>query len=142
MLVITKNEGASWAKLGQGLPNVDVKDIEINYTTETLVAATFGRGLWSTSISNTALNVDTVKSSKIALSLHPNPVTNGILKVSTKENLTNLKYEIYNIVGGVVKKGVLKNNKEVNTDNLASNVYIIRVFNDQYSATKKFVLSK
>lgn len=139
----TINEGASWAKLGQGLPNVDVKDIEINYTTETLVAATFGRGLWSISISKAALSVDTVAdNTKIDLNLYPNPVTNGILKISTKENLTNLKYEIYNIVGGIVKKGVLNNTKEISTDNLVNNIYLIRVFNNNYSTTKKFVLAK
>ncbi|WP_397447350.1 T9SS type A sorting domain-containing protein [Polaribacter sp. R77954] len=138
----TKSEGATWHKLGNGLPNVDVKDIEINYTAQKLVAATFGRGLWSIDISAAALGVDTFKETGIDINLYPNPVTSGVLKISTEENLTNLKYEIYNIVGGIVKKGTVNNTKEINVDNLTNNVYLIRVFNNNKSVTKKFVLTK
>ena len=138
----TLNDGQKWTKLGTGLPNVDVKDIEINYTADKLVAATFGRGLWAIDISSNALNIDKFKNDVIALSIYPNPVTNNKLRISTKENFTNLNYEIYNIVGGIVKKGTLDTSKEINTSDLVNNVYLIRVFNNEYSSTKKFVLSK
>ncbi|PWG04724.1 T9SS type A sorting domain-containing protein [Polaribacter aquimarinus] len=138
----TIDDGQNWTKLGAGLPNVDVKDIEINYTADKLVAATFGRGLWAVDISSNALNIHDLKNVFIALNIYPNPVTNNILKITTKENLNNLRFEIYNIVGGIVKKGKLNSTKEINTSSLVNNVYLIRVFNDKYSATKKFLLSK
>lgn len=138
----TSNDGTSWGKLGNGLPNVDVKDIEINYTADKLVAATFGRGLWSVNIENSTLGVSETATNKLSLSIYPNPLTTNNLKISTKENLTNLNYEIYNIVGGIVKKGALNATKEINVDALTNNVYLIRVFNNEYTSTKKFVLTK
>lgn len=139
----TINDGAVWEKLGNSLPNVDVKDIEINYTADKLVAATFGRGLWSINIENSTLNINEVTlKNTLELSVYPNPLTINNLKIVTKENLTDLKYEIYNIVGGIVKKGTLSINKEINVDNLSNNVYLVRVYNNSFSSTKKFILTK
>lgn len=43
-------EGTVWKLMGQNLPNVTVKDLEIQYGANTLRAATWGRGLWETSL--------------------------------------------------------------------------------------------
>lgn len=138
----TIDDGQKWTKLGSGLPNVDVKDIEINYTAEKLVAATFGRGLWSIDISSASLNTESVYKAVLNFGIYPNPVTNDNLKISIKEDLNNLNYEIYNIVGGIVKKGKLNATKDINTSQLVNNVYLVRIFNNKYSATKKFVIAK
>lgn len=37
-----------WTPFFKGMPNVMVYDLEINYTEGTLIAATFGRGIWKT----------------------------------------------------------------------------------------------
>jgi hypothetical protein len=37
-----------WSAYGEGLPNVIVQDIEINYRTEQIFIGTHGRGVWST----------------------------------------------------------------------------------------------
>lgn len=39
--------GATWLRVGTGLPNVPVTDIELGSATHVLVAATFGRGIWT-----------------------------------------------------------------------------------------------
>jgi len=39
--------GATWLTVGTGLPNVPVTDIEVGSATNVLVAATFGRGMWT-----------------------------------------------------------------------------------------------
>lgn len=43
-------QGNTWNFFGQGLPNVTVKDLEIQFGSNTLRAATWGRGLWETSL--------------------------------------------------------------------------------------------
>jgi photosystem II stability/assembly factor-like uncharacterized protein len=43
---------AYWEPYGSGMPNVIVYDLAIQYSTHKLRAATFGRGLWETDISN------------------------------------------------------------------------------------------
>jgi hypothetical protein len=37
---------ADWVPYKIGLPNVIVDDLQINYGTSTIRAATYGRGLW------------------------------------------------------------------------------------------------
>ncbi|MFL5762761.1 MAG: VPS10 domain-containing protein [Bacteroidia bacterium] len=44
------NDLTSWMPFSNGLPNVTVDELEIHYGTNKLRAATFGRGLWETSI--------------------------------------------------------------------------------------------
>ena len=139
---VTANGGTSWSKLGQGLPNVDVKDIEINYTANKLVAATFGRGLWSVNVADSTLGINqTVVEELLGFNVHPNPLKNGNLKISLKDSL-NVNYEIYNVVGGIVKKGKLNFDKESNVESLSNNIYLIRVYNSNFSITKKVVLAK
>jgi photosystem II stability/assembly factor-like uncharacterized protein len=38
--------GTSWVRLGNNLPNVPVREMDINFGSNTLKAATWGRGLW------------------------------------------------------------------------------------------------
>ncbi|QOD59392.1 T9SS type A sorting domain-containing protein [Polaribacter haliotis] len=140
---VTTNGGTSWDKLGAGLPNVDVKDIEINYSSDRLVAATFGRGLWDVNVANSTLSLENNSiDTSLEFSVYPNPVQNSNLKIAIKEGLQPLKFEIYNVVGGIVKKGTVSNNKEINVDQLANNVYLIRLYNAEFNAIKKFVLAK
>lgn len=42
--------GGSWIGFFEGLPNVRVYELEINYVSETIFAGTYGRGLWESPI--------------------------------------------------------------------------------------------
>jgi len=53
-----------WQVFMDGLPNVMVHELEINYTSEKLVAATYGRGIWQSDLAaaptmNTIVGADT-----------------------------------------------------------------------------------
>jgi len=43
----SSNGGTTWLAVGSGLPNVPVTDLEIGSASNVLVAATFGRGIWT-----------------------------------------------------------------------------------------------
>jgi photosystem II stability/assembly factor-like uncharacterized protein len=43
---LTTNGGATWLRLGRGLPRVPVLDIRYHASTNRIYAATFGRGMW------------------------------------------------------------------------------------------------
>jgi len=53
------NELAEWENISVNLPNVEVRDIEINYTNNSIAVATFGRGVWEASLS-CGLDVNTL----------------------------------------------------------------------------------
>lgn len=49
----TNNSMSSWMLFNDGLPNVIVRDLEINYCARKLRAATYGRGIWESEIVTT-----------------------------------------------------------------------------------------
>jgi photosystem II stability/assembly factor-like uncharacterized protein len=50
---VTRNGGTSWYKFGKDLPNAPITDIRLHAPTQTLFAATFGRGIWKVSTCRT-----------------------------------------------------------------------------------------
>jgi hypothetical protein len=49
---VSYDAGASWAPMGQGLPRVQVHQLEVNPTLGILAAATYGRGMWELALSS------------------------------------------------------------------------------------------
>jgi len=131
----TNNSGENWGRLADGLPNVIVNDIEIHYTSDKLVAATYGRGLWEVSIENSTLSNNKEIIDESLFSIYPNP-TQNMINISIDENTYN--YLIYNVVGGIVKKGELLN-KQINISGLKSNIYVLKVFDKEKTYSTKFI---
>lgn len=132
-----------WTKLGQGLPNVNVKDIEINYTVDKLVAATYGRGLWNIDINNNTLGIDEVEVSEDQAPLiYPNPVLDGNLNIKLKDASTSYyDYIMYNVIGGIVKKGELSaKDNTIDVSQTASGIYILRMTSGNYVSTQKVII--
>ena len=133
----TSTNGAStnWTRLGSGLPNVDVKDIEIHYTADKLIAGTFGRGAWEINIANSTLSTSNVFKQAQRISVYPNPA-NERIHITTPNGDYN--YLMYNVVGGVVKQGVV--GEPINVSDLVSNLYVLLVFNDTSSFSEKIIV--
>jgi hypothetical protein len=72
------NPSPTWAKYGNGLPNVKINEIEINYTHKKLYVATYGRGGWLIDLANFALPI--------------NNLTFNANKVSNSDNQYNLAW--------------------------------------------------
>src|SRR5262249_25675309 len=91
-------------------PAAQVRDLGVNYKTNEIWAATFGRGMWkspkrdftpaSTSIHGTSLAID-------AIHIAPNPVSNGTFTVSTNSTVLigkEVQISIVDMSGRVVWK--------------------------------------
>src|SRR5262249_10541079 len=50
-----------WQHFGTGLPNVQVRDMELNLTTNTLLAGTYGRGVWRTFLDDSRANAGALR---------------------------------------------------------------------------------
>ena len=50
------NTMTDWVPYMNGLPNVVVNELEINYNTQKIVAATFGRGIWESDLNTNSTN--------------------------------------------------------------------------------------
>jgi hypothetical protein len=72
------------------------------------------------------------------LNLYPNPVSNGKVYISTKNDLDK-EIIIFDVLGKKVLQTVL-NSRELNVSNLPSGVYIIKIYENEASATRKLII--
>lgn len=72
------------------------------------------------------------------LSLYPNPVNNGKVYISTKNDLDK-EIIIFDVLGKKVLQTSL-NSRELNVSNLSSGVYIIKINEKEASATRKLII--
>ena len=64
----SKNNGTTWNLFGTGLPNVQVRDLDLNLITDTLLAGTGGRSVYQLFLDTRQTEVPPVNASIVALS--------------------------------------------------------------------------
>lgn len=113
-----------------------------NYFYILLIMMTFGMGTTAHAqmgSSKTALSTSTSESDGIEqLSIYPNPVSNGKIYITTKENLTK-EIEIYDVLGKKILFASLFG-KELNISKLTAGIYILKIKEGNHSATRKLVV--
>ena len=72
------------------------------------------------------------------LSLYPNPVSNGKVFITTKNDLDK-EIIIFDVLGKKVLQTMM-NSKELNVSALGSGVYIIKIIEKESSATRKLII--
>lgn len=72
------------------------------------------------------------------LSVYPNPVTNGRVSISTKNDETK-EIAIFDLLGKKIMQTQLST-RELNVSNLLAGVYIIKITEDNISATRKLII--
>lgn len=72
------------------------------------------------------------------LSLYPNPVTNGKVYISTKNDL-NKEVIIFDLLGKKVLQTLISS-KELNVSSLNPGVYIIKINEENATATRKLIV--
>ncbi len=72
------------------------------------------------------------------LNLYPNPVSNGKIYISTK-NDSEKEIIIFDLLGKKVMQTLISS-KELNVSSLNSGVYIIKITEDNASATRKLIV--
>ncbi|UFH36510.1 T9SS type A sorting domain-containing protein [Flavobacterium acetivorans] len=72
------------------------------------------------------------------LNLYPNPVSNGKVYISTKNDLEK-EIIIFDLLGKKVLQTMI-NSRELNVSNLSPGVYIIKINEQNASATRKLIV--
>ena len=86
---------SAWETFDTNLPNVPVTDLEINYVDNNITAATYGRGIWRTSITSVADAQAPSAPTNLAASGTTSSSTNLTWTAST-DNVGVTGYNIYN----------------------------------------------
>ena len=117
----------TWAVYNKGIGNVRITNLDYRPSDKTLLATTFGRGIFTTTNNTTALATsESVVNNQN--SIYPNPSTGGIFTVKAVEN-KDLSVTIFDVSGKLVyKESNVGNAKTVNS-NLPLGIYIVKVNN-------------
>lgn len=144
-IFFTNNDLTAWTPYSDNLPNAYINDMEIQTQTAELYAATYGRGMWKTSIPDFA---DVKDNSLInSISINPNP-NNGVfnLSINNLSENSNLQVSIMNTVGKTVfSENVINESSQLSKNinlNLSSGVYYLIVRMNSKDYVKKFVIVK
>jgi hypothetical protein len=141
----TLDEGANWYPAGTGMPLVPCVDLKLHQPTRTLVAGTYGRGLYKLNL-DVLLGVKPASEISITSSVYPNPVTGDFLQVAfTLPQKENLTISLFDMSGKLL---VHKNTAGTNGRNLyklnmketPAGIYLIHLEAGHYSSTFKVMM--
>lgn len=131
--------GNTWVPFNNGLPNVRINELEINAADSKLYVATYGRGLWRSSLYNETLSVDNFELNN--LSLYPNPTSNEVnLKWNSNEDVS---VRIYNTLGKLMyynKNVNLTNELKIDVSTFDTGVYFVKLNSSKGEIIKKLIL--
>ncbi|MBE9492045.1 MAG: T9SS type A sorting domain-containing protein, partial [Bacteroidetes bacterium] len=151
---VTWDYGMYWFVLGTDLPNVPIVDMRLHNSTRKLVAATYGRSMYTFDLDD-IIGVEGNMTSSYCerISVYPNPFTENItIMLDLKKELAG-RVDIVNLNGQVVKtlfEGIMKKNvNELIWDGTNSNgayvnpgIYICRIFLDDQIIARKLIKMK
>jgi len=122
------NTMTDWIPYMNGLPNVVIKELEIHYAEGTISAATFGRGVWKSTLNTQPLSIS--ENSIKSFDIYPNPATDQITINIANNIINNLTVTIYSITGqSILEKEVSSTSTVINTNSLAKGYYILQLSN-------------
>jgi len=77
-----------------------------------------------------------------SIKIAPSPLKKGTLLrvLGPKRNLSGASYTIINMLGQVVKNGVITENTAINVDNVDSGIYVLRIKNAFTATSKRFII--
>jgi photosystem II stability/assembly factor-like uncharacterized protein len=146
---MTTNYGVSWTEMAEGLPNTVAIHLDYHTATNKLRVGTHGRGVWETTIPTGVINyTNGFPSQYYLLQNYPNPFNPlTTIKYALKENST-VRLSVYDILGREIKQLVNETQKagtytiQFNAEGLSSGIYLYKIQTENYSETKRMILTK
>ncbi len=126
---VTWNLGQSWHMLGDNLPNVPVVDLRLHQPTHQLVAATYGRSMFSFSLDQLVKIPESRDSFRHELVIYPNPATD-LVTISFPPHNTGMMYEVLSLNGRCERVGHIRPGQgeiRLMVDELAAGHYFLRL---------------
>lgn len=137
---------SDWALYNTNLPSVEVTDLSINYTTNEIWAATYGRGMWHSVKREMPNGVSVIPYAADIINVYPNP-GKGVFTVTTSNKLLTgqpVTVHLISASGAVVHSEKISfdagGNLKVTTRGLPSGTYVCEVSNEKMSGRCRVVI--
>jgi len=132
---------SSWIDYSNGLPNVQVDDLKIYAPTNSLIAATYGRGTWQIP-TYYALGIDEVTIDK-SIRIYPNP-TSGKATIQFDVTSGNYTLSVLNMLGQTVMADKINLNGQssysIDMSGFEKGMYFVKISNGPAQTVKKLVV--
>jgi len=118
-----------WTQSYNGMSDVTVLDLDYRASDNTILAATYGRGLFTSVFTAVPASINDVLTDKKVFTVYPT-ISDGDFTVYAKNDLGNTKVQIFDISGKQVYHFSLNFNEDKNQPvsvNLKSGVYIVNL---------------
>lgn len=119
----------TWISYSNGIPNVSISELEINYNQNKIYAATYGRGIWVADIYDISTYSEKAKTD-LDINISPNPVKDiAIINLNGNSNKFD-KMQILTVGGQLIKEiKIVVGTESYNTSfkNYAFGVYYLRL---------------
>jgi hypothetical protein len=128
-----------WQPFSNGLPNVNMSELEINTIDGKLYAATYGRGLWATDLFDATLGVD--EFALESFEVYPNPAKSQVTLQWDKSDLVTVK--VFDALGKLMyftKNSDISQPTQLDVSNYASGLYFVRINTLNGFVTKKLII--
>jgi hypothetical protein len=123
-----------WELYNNGLPNIEVTDLGVNYATNEIWASTYGRGMWKSPKHIAAPNsINSLPLALDVISVAPNPNRGQFNVSTTNKSLVdqNVTVRVVSYTGVTVMETSARFNSSgtlsVNTQNIARGSYLVEV---------------
>lgn len=113
----SRDNGNTWAYANNGLPAVSIWQIKT--ADDEVVVATHGRGIWSTIIPGSSLNVKNIEPEEIALNIYPIPVRDFLNFQFNNDYEGTMQLEIIAMTGKPVYRKSLEKSKGQYSDRIS-----------------------
>jgi photosystem II stability/assembly factor-like uncharacterized protein len=128
-----------WQPFSNGLPNVNMSELEINTIDGKLYAATYGRGLWATDLFDATLGLD--EFALESFEVYPNPAKSQVTLQWDKSDLVTVK--VFDALGKLMyftKNSDISQPTQLDVSNYASGLYFVRINTLNGFVTKKLII--
>ena len=136
---------SEWVDFSNGLPNVIVLELEINYKESKIKAATYGRGLWESPLISPSVSVPDIATDEM-LMVFPNPSDGNITIVTEYSETDTPTLEVFDMSNRrihmeVLPTGTKRQYIELDLSSYPSGTYIVRLSETSgYVMTRKVVI--
>jgi len=134
------NTMTDWVDYTDNLPVVAITELEIQYESEKLRVATYGRGIWEAPLidTTTTLSSSEIETVNDYVSLYPNPFSDTFNIILNNPN--NSTIEIFNNLGELIFSQKT-NKKEIKIDltDKAKGIYLLKITTGNQISTKKII---
>ena len=140
-----KDANPTWVQANNGMSNVKVSSLELRTADNTVLASTYGRGMFTGKFTAAVASVDEVIAGKKSFTVYPS-TNDGNFIVYAKNTLGKSKMSIFNIRGQKVYSKDLdfntNENQKVSVQNIKSGMYIVNITGENNKKESRKIIIK